>query len=132
MYEIVGRSVGLVLKFTRFDSIKKCLLAVNSYISIGKMANKRSHVEVSQLEISLILESYVKNSSNCVAIQSDLRRNLHLLQPAARDLYENGKYDKVKRRMSDQVKKATKEGFVPLNDEVNKYIEEIKGDLTQQ
>lgn len=92
------------------------------------MATKqqRSHVEVSDQEISLILDLYAQFGANWGEIHREMRKFVDKLPPPAKNLYEAGKFDKVRRRMADQIKKATKDGFVTKNPNLKETIENIK------
>ena len=75
--------------------------------------NAKTHVEISNQELKLILRSYLKHSNNWIAIRNDIRKQADLLPPVAMTFYEGGQLTKVNRRMSDQIKKSGNKGYVP-------------------
>lgn len=90
------------------------------------MAEKRkTHVEASVEEQLLILRQYVDNRSNWPLILQHVRHNLDKLPIPAANLYRTEDFSKLKRRMSGQVKKLTKEGFTTNNQEMSQLIFEI-------
>ncbi|CAC5421414.1 unnamed protein product [Mytilus coruscus] len=63
----------------------------------------RTLVEVSILEQTLILQGYCRNRCNWPAVMEHMKQNLDKLPAAARDLYQDGAFTKLRRRMGDQV-----------------------------
>ncbi|XP_061190421.1 tropomyosin-1, isoforms 33/34-like [Saccostrea echinata] len=90
---------------------------------------KRSHVEVSTQEQILILRSYSKNRSNWPKIYKEVKTAVQENLPAkVQVLYAEKPYDKIKRRMADQVQKLThKSGGFIVNEELKSLVMSIKG-----
>ena len=68
----------------------------------------RSHVPVSKDENLVVLRCYVRNPSNWPSVLEEIRGNIHLLPNSAREIYKEGsslKWEKIRRRMADQVSK---------------------------
>ena len=86
----------------------------------------RTHVEVTPQELFSIVKAYSSNRGNWVAVLQAVKKDFDDFPAAAKELYDNGKFEKLKRRMADQVKKATKEGFTTKNQELRDIISSIK------
>lgn len=96
------------------------------------MAEKtRTHVDVSITEQILILQSYSANRCNWPVVLADVKKGIEMLPEAAQTLYKEGAFHKLKRRMSDQVKKLRKEGACGGNEELVGLAEEIKTNDTR-
>ena len=118
----------LRVECTLFCNLQILVIAVNSITNpYHTMANNaKTHVEISNQESKLILRSYLKHSNNWMAIRNDIRKQVDLLPPVARNLHESGQFTKVKRRMSDQIKKLENQSYVPKCEEVRRMVAEIK------
>ncbi|XP_062579118.1 uncharacterized protein LOC134241038 [Saccostrea cucullata] len=76
--------------------------------------SKRSHVEVSVEELLMIFRSYLIHKCNWPLILADIRSNINFLPENARTLYMEGAFEKLKRRMSDQVRRYMKDDSVKI------------------
>lgn len=90
------------------------------------MASKKTHVEVSLEEQIQILKGYTLNPCNWSIILQMVKENAFLLPANAAKLYREEEYAKLKRRMSDQVRKVTKEDFKTNSVELSNLITEVK------
>ncbi|CAC5400701.1 unnamed protein product [Mytilus coruscus] len=86
----------------------------------------RTHVEVSILEQTLILQGYCRNRCNWPAVMEHMKQNLDKLTAAARDLYQDGAFTKLRRGMGDQVKKMTKDNVIYSSEELKELAAEIR------
>jgi len=83
-------------------------------------------VEVSNQELKIISRSYLKYCNEWMAIRTDIRKQVDILLPVCRNLYESGQFDKVKRMMSNKIeKKSGNDGYV-LKCEIRSMVTEIK------
>jgi len=71
-------------------------------------------VEVSNQELKIISRSYLKYSNDWMAIRTDIRKQVDILLPVCRNLYESGQFDKVKRMISDKIEKNIRKWEVCL------------------
>ncbi|CAG2196710.1 unnamed protein product [Mytilus edulis] len=87
---------------------------------------QRGHVEVSIEEQMLILKSYAKNKCNWQAVYADVLKDLQKLPDRAKALYSEAKFDKNKRRMSDQISKlVTKDPALIQSIEIKQLISQV-------
>ena len=69
----------------------------------------------------------MKNSNDWITIRTDISKQVNLLPPVARDLYERCQFEKVKRLMSDQIKKSSgNEKYVLKCEEIRSMVAKIK------
>ncbi|CAG2196712.1 unnamed protein product [Mytilus edulis] len=88
---------------------------------------QRGHVEVSIEEQMLILKSYAKNKCNWQAVYADVLKDLQKLPDRAKALYSEAKFDKIRRRMSDQISKlVTKDPALIQSIEIKQLISQVK------
>ncbi|VDI12942.1 Hypothetical predicted protein [Mytilus galloprovincialis] len=88
---------------------------------------KRTHVEISVEEQLLIVKGYVKNRCNWPSVYADVKQAIHRLPEKCQALYKDGPFEKVKRRMSDQITKlSSKDPLSIQNEELRQLIAEIR------
>lgn len=85
----------------------------------------RTHVEVSVLEQTLILQGYCRNRCNWPAVLEHIKQNIDKMPAAVINLYQDGAFTKLRRRMGDQVKKK-KDNFIYPSEESKELAAEIK------
>lgn len=75
----------------------------------------------------LILKSYAKNKCNWQAVYADVLKDLQKLPDRAKALYSEAKFDKIRRRMSDQISKlVTKDPALIQSIEIKQLISQVK------
>lgn len=88
---------------------------------------KRTHVEISVEEQLLIVKGYVKNRCNWPSVYADVKQAIDRLPEKCQALYKDGPFEKVKRRMSDQITKlSSKDPLSIQNEELRQFIAEIR------
>ncbi|CAG2190809.1 unnamed protein product [Mytilus edulis] len=87
---------------------------------------KEVRVEVSLNEKIMIAKNYEKTRCNWPRILENIRSNIDELPGQAKSLYQEGDFQKLRRRMSDQMKKLTKEGAIITNEELKEIVERIR------
>ncbi|CAC5421822.1 unnamed protein product [Mytilus coruscus] len=90
----------------------------------------RTHIDISQIELTAIVKGYRQFGNNWGSVLADVKNSANLPMAAAQ-LYKDGKMEKLKRRMSDQIKKVPRDSYVPANDEIATLIQEIKQNNTR-
>ncbi|CAG2196716.1 unnamed protein product [Mytilus edulis] len=74
----------------------------------------------------LILKSYAKNKCNWQAVYADVLKDLQKLPDRAKALYSEAKFDKIRRRMSDQISKlVTKDPALIQSIEIKQLISQV-------
>ncbi|VDI45214.1 Hypothetical predicted protein [Mytilus galloprovincialis] len=87
---------------------------------------QRGHVEVSIEEQMLILRAMPKNKCNWQAVYADVLKDLQKLPDRAKALYSEAKFDKIRRRMSDQISKlVTKDPALIQSIEIKQLISQV-------
>ena len=76
----------------------------------------------------------MKNSNDWITIRTDISKQVDLLPPVARNLYESGQFEKVKRLMSDQIKKKSSgnEKYVLKCEETRSMVAKIIHFMSRQ
>ena len=100
-------------------SVRKC----------ERKMSKKAHVAVSREENVIVLRCYLQNPSNWSCVLEEVRVNMHLLPSNARELYKSGNlpWEKVRRRMADQVSKWTNADPEKIDDgEMKVLVKEVQ------
>ncbi|CAG2233031.1 unnamed protein product [Mytilus edulis] len=87
---------------------------------------KEVRVEISLNKKIMISKNYEKTRCNWPRILENIRSNIDELPGQAKSLYQEGDFQKLRRRMSDQMKKLTKEGAIITNEELKEIVERIR------
>lgn len=90
----------------------------------------RTHIDISLIELTAIVKGYRQFGNNWGSVLADVKNSANLPMAAAQ-LYQDGKIEKLKRRMSDQIKKVSRDSYVPANNEIATMIQEIKQNNTR-
>ncbi|CAC5370974.1 unnamed protein product [Mytilus coruscus] len=87
---------------------------------------RKSHTEVSFIEQLIIFRAYTKTRCNWSLVLEEVKRQRDKLPQAAMELYGCTEGQKLKRRMTDQVRKLTKDGMTICNPELKRLVEEVR------
>ena len=68
----------------------------------------------------------MKSRCSWPIIVEDMKKNAFKLPPTAKHLYETEGYQKLKRRLSDQLKKWTKDGVAVVDPKLEVLVNEVR------